>query len=397
MSAVAACASVASESFAEPAAKVQASKKDGAAEQGANREAANPDRTGLVWTGTVGDLPITACFLDRETSDGAYYYHAHLKPLRLVQIDKGAPAVLTEIEGFNTNTGASWTIASKGDARLSGTWRMGERELPITLSAVPVNLPEFGSDCESAEFVEPLIVGGSVSEKQALFEGVNFTKLDYTPPAHLDIDSYLVGSFALNAGRPGDEAINRTLAKALPDGTVTHHMGQCVGMSIGTGQLGYFNETLSPVLISDEWLGIDRTGSTYCGGAHPSHFLSLEAYNRSSGQQVDPSRWFKPGTLIFYEFESDLEGETTRPIAGLTERLMNAVLAHWPDQEGGPGCAEFAREGTGWDLGLEREGVAFVRQFPHVIFSCTAVITVPWSQLEPFLSDEGVSVRESLR
>ena len=367
------------------AAEATAAAEKAAAAVEANADAAQAEVTqsGVIWTGTLGTMPITACFEDRYTADGIYYYDKHLVPLRLIVTEESEPLVLTEVEGFSERNGSSWTIDSRSDDRIAATWRKGSRTLPIRLSAVPVTFGEFGSVCESAEFVEPLIAGATTSETRVNFGG-------------LADGDYYVASFALDPQQPGDAAINRALAELLPDGKVDHAMGQCVGMSMASGQLGYLTETFEPSHVSDGWLGVERAGSTYCGGAHPSHYVSYAIYSRTSGDEVDPATWFKPDALKFYEFLTPADWDTKRPIAELSAPLLDTVLAHWPQDEDREDCSDAARSGTGWDIGLSGEGVIFLREFPHVIFACTESVVVPWEELGPYLSDEGRAVRDSL-
>lgn len=61
-------------------------------------------QTGTIWTGTIGTLPITACFESQYASEGVYYYNAHLIPLRLSSFDETAPGVLTEVPGSTSMT-----------------------------------------------------------------------------------------------------------------------------------------------------------------------------------------------------------------------------------------------------------------------------------------------------
>lgn len=353
-------------------------------------------QTGTIWTGTIGTLPITACFESQYASEGVYYYNAHLIPLRLSSFDETAPGVLTEVAGFDKHDGSTWTIESRSDEQISGIWRNGTRSYPIRLSAVPASVGEYGSVCESAEFVEPLLDGGTISDERANFEGLEYTARRYLGPARLGEGEYQVTSFALDPVQPGDAKVNRALASALPDDKVDHAMGQCVGLSIPTGQLGYLTETLEPVHVSDRWLGIERAGSTFCGGAHPNHFWAYAVYDRESGEEVDPSTWFAPEALEFYEFLNREDWETKRPIAGLSEPLLAIVLGYWPAREDIEDCADAAASGTSWDIGLGKDGVVFMPQFAYVNFACSEPVTVSWDRLEPFLSDEGRAVRDSL-
>ncbi|WP_108786863.1 hypothetical protein [Erythrobacter sp. Alg231-14] len=365
-----------------------------------NREPVSDDapvQSGQVWTGTLGGLPITACFDDPETMEGIYYYDAHLRPLRLVQIDEAAPNVLTEIEGFSDLSGATWTIDDMGEERMSATWRNDDRALPIALNASQVEVGgELGGSCQSAQFVEPLLVGGSVRESAATLVGIEYTKRNYTGPAHLGDDEYLVETIALDPIQAGDPAINAALAKTLPDGTVDHVMGECIAWHMPAGGTGYLTETLIPTLITQRWLSVDRVGSTFCGGAHPSHFFTAAIYDRFDGTEADPSTWFKPDALVFYEFEDETDPASKRPVAGLSPSLVTKVELNWPEEDGGE-CHHVPESGMGWTLGLAKDGVVFIPQLPHVIFACTAAVTIPWNELDPFLSETGHDVRASLQ
>jgi hypothetical protein len=124
----------------------------------------------------------------------------------------------------------------------------------------------------------------------------------------------------------------------------------------------------------------------------------MAVHDRDSGAEVDPSGWFKPGALGFYEWEVDLETKPVkRPIAGLSEALARAVLAQWPAADDRAGCVAAARDNTWWEIGLTRAGPVFVPQFSHVIFACTEEIVLPWAKARPFLSDQGRAVEASLR
>lgn len=357
--------------------------------------ASEPVRSGQIWTGTLGDQAITACFDEQYASGGLYYIDAALTPIRLEPLEKAASQVFTEVGGPEDTIGATWSMDSRADDRLTGEWQQGERTLPIRLSSVPVEPPEYGSACETAAFLDPLLAGGETTATRAVFGGTAFTALTYQGPKRAGFDDFQVTSLALDPVRPGDAAINRALAQALPDGTAGHPMGQCVGWSMDGGGTGYLEEQLVPMLIAPGWLGIRRSGSGYCGGAHPNHFSGFAVYDRDTGAEVDPTTWFASGALSFYEWEP-AAGEP-RLVSGTSEALRDRLLAGFPAREDLAECVDFMRDGTSWDIGLTREGLVFVPQLPHVIFACTEEVVLPWKAARPFLSEEGRAVMNSLR
>lgn len=363
--------------------------------------AQEPQKEGRIWRGTLGETAITACFFEQDARAGAYYADAVLEPIRLELPDDNAPQVARESRNFDDQTGATWSLAPDADDRITGDWHSGDTTLPIRLIAVPASIPEYGSPCESEAFLAPLLAGGETTAKRASFDGTDYTELAYTGPKRSGLDDYAVTSFALDRVRPGDAAVNRALGAALPDGTAGHLAGQCAGWSManGNGAAGYLEQAVVPILITPRWLGVRDSGSSYCGGAHPNHFTGFAVYDRDSGVEVDPAAWFTSGALEFYDGEAESEPKAAkRPIAGLSEALGKAVLAHWPEREDGDECGlADGFGGSGWQIGLTRDGPVFVPQLPHVIFACTEEVVLPWAKARPFLSAEGRAVMDSLR
>ena len=363
--------------------------------------AQEPQTEGRIWRGTLGETAITACFFEQDSRAGAYYADAVLEPVRLEPTDESAPQVARELRGFDEATGAIWTFAPEAGDHLAGDWQDAVQTRPIRLTAVPVSFSEYGTPCESEAFLAPLLAGGETTAKRARFDGTDYTELAYAGPKRSGLDDYSVTSFALDRVRPGDPAVNRALAAALPDGTTAHFAGQCAGWSMAnaSGAAGYLEQAVVPILMTARWLGVRDSGSSYCGGAHPNHFTGFAVYDRDSGAEVDPAAWFKPGALAFYDGDSETEPKAAkRVIAGLSDALGKAVLAHWPQREDGDECGiADSVGGSGWQIGLTREGPVFVPQLPHVIFACTEEVVLPWAKARPFLSAEGRAVRDSLR
>jgi hypothetical protein len=357
---------------------------------------------GQVWKGTLGDTAITACFYDDGVRDGIYYTDASREPLRLVELDEAAP--LVEMTGRSDETGAVWIMPPPTGESRTGEWRKGDQTLPITLTASMVTLPEYGTSCETAAFLDPMLGGGVVTSQRETFQGTAYTMREYKGPARMGLEDYIFATLALDPEQPGDAAINRALAAFLPDGTAAHAMGQCVGMSLRGGISGSAEEALEPILITPRWLGLRHSGTGYCGGAHPNHFLYLAVHDRYTGAEADPSTWFKPGALAFYEWESEIEPKPAkRYVAALGDGLWKLVRSRWPgyDDESGSGPPDEPFNSgwvnSGWHIGLTREGPVFVPQLPYVIFANTEEIVIPWAEVRPFLSPEGQAVMASIR
>ncbi|MBA4008722.1 MAG: hypothetical protein C0486_08085 [Erythrobacter sp.] len=358
---------------------------------------------GSIWKGTLGASAITACFASEDGQYGVFYTDAALIPVRLEGEDDTGFSALREMRGFDDPTGAVWSLARDAGGGLAGTWRSGADTRPIRLTAHPVTLSEYVTPCETGAFLDPLLAGGTVTSRPESLDGTEYTVLDYAGPKRAGWDeAYTVTTFALDPVRPGDAVINRALAAELPDGTASHEAGWCLGSSLTSpGGSGGYTKTLTPELVTPRWVSLTAVGSSFCGGAHPGHFLMKQVFDRDSGTEVDPGTWFRKGAVGYYEFDT-VAVDGRREIAGLSSRLRKAVLAHSSAGEGAED-AETRREcidmigDTGWHIGLTREGPVFVPQLPFVIFACTEEIVLPWAEARRFLSPEGLAVMESLR
>lgn len=353
-----------------------------------------------IWKGTLGGSAITACFFDEDGREGVFYRDAMLEPVRLEAAGEAAPSPLREMRAYDDPTGALWSL-TVGEDRITGEWRTEGEVLPIRLAAQAVTLSEYGTACETGAFLDPLLAGGTVTAGRESMAGTAYTVLQYAGPKRAGLEDYSLSSFALDPVRPGDAAINAALATALPDGMAASAMGGCFGSALRSGMGGYQDNALVPLTITLRWLGLRHSGSDYCGGAHPNHFILLTTYDRHSGAEVDTAAWFKPGVLQFYEFDTVAAG-WRRSIAGLSPALLRALLARYPAREDGGAedtgeCADIIRDGSGWQIGLTREGPVFVPQLPHVAFACTEEIVLPWEDARPFLSAKGRAVMASLR
>lgn len=362
-----------------------------------------PPKQGRIWKGTLGDTPITACFVSEDGQYGVFYTDAALESVRLEgERDTGFSA-LREMRGFDDPTGAVWSLARDAGGGFEGTWRSGADSRPIRLAAQVVTLPEYGGPCETGAFLDPLLAGGSVTTSRESLGGAAFTVLTFAGPKRAGWDeAYTVTTFALDPLRPGDAAINRALAAELPDGTARHEAGECLGSSLTSpAGSGDYTKTLTPELITPRWLSLTVVGSSFCGGAHPGHFIMRQVFDRNSGAEVDPGTWFRKGAVAFYEFDA-VATEGRREIAGLSRALGKAVMAYWPkgesaeDAERRRECIDMIGEPS-WQIGLTREGAVFVPQLPHVIFACTEEIVLPWKAARPFLSPEGRAVMKIVR
>ncbi len=76
-----------------------------------------------MWQGTVGNLPVHACF-DGEDNSGVYYYDAHRRPIRLVNNE----GLFAETIGWGEPSETYWQFSAIGGERATGAMERGRAQ-----------------------------------------------------------------------------------------------------------------------------------------------------------------------------------------------------------------------------------------------------------------------------
>lgn len=341
-----------------------------------------------VYEGTIGRYPVTVCLQSWGDGSalGAYYYHSQLKPIRLD--GTGDPARWIEVaEGDNpeARTGPRWSLQGLGGDTVTGTWRDGRRAFPITLKGVLDDSAAEGSPCGSSAFVARRVMPAAFDRTEDTADGFAFTRVSYKAPAHFSDVS--IESFAFIPSQPGDAAIVRELEAGLPRGAVDDEFIQCITGGLGSlGIDGFWEQSSSPAYVSKAFLAVQTSLGTFCGGAHPNFGSYQRVFDRETGAEVKLEGWL--GAAAWGEVEYDM-----RPLASALREL---ALTHWPD-DSEPECREAALDQSYWTFGLSAAGFSLTPDFPHVLTACEETATVPWTEIEPYLSDEGKAARARMR
>ena len=330
-----------------------------------------------VWQGTIGTLPVRACFDQRSDNwaNGSYYYVSKLVPIALRK-ESGA-GVWTEHDGGAEESGGSWTLSNQDGNHLSGQWRSGSKSLPVALTRVAARIKEEGF-CASAEFHGPRVRPIRVTSAAASNEGIAFTKLTYdVGPAFPDTS---ITGFAIREQQPGDRAINAALRvdASNPDADYLACDRQQVGQNGISGSFAYEAE---PALLTSEFVSATISSGGDCGGAHPDDSTYHRAFDRKTGKPVDLGTWFTARGV------KAREAGDTGPYRELTPALRNEVLRHFKFDEAE--CREAVSSADYWDIALGRTGLSFTPSLPHVAEACAEPATVPLKDLSGWLSPAG--------
>jgi hypothetical protein len=335
-----------------------------------------------VWEGNVGNLPIRACFVEREWgSFGAYYY---LSQRRLIGLEPVEGARATFREGFDEGGSAPrWQVQSATASQLQARWTSGRRVLQVQLRRVAVTGDE--SPCGSMAFHQPRLEGVRTATSPATADGVAYTKIALDHGGRFEAT---VETFALIGSGEAVQRINAALARPLTGNPPEWF--DCMRAPLETSAMeGDLAESYTPAMVSRRWLSVNHQSDASCGGAHPSSGLYYEIYDLSSGARVELLDWFSDSAVRRERVEgADEELRSVLP------PLREAVLAGWT-AEGE--CGEVVREAEYWNIGLRRDGFVFSPSLAHVVQACGEEFDVPFARVRQLLTPQGAAYVEALR
>lgn len=339
-----------------------------------------------IWEGTIGTLPIRACFVQRDWGTfGAYYYLSHLQ---LVALHREEGGRVTYSEGAGGDPGAArWQSMAVRAGNLTAQWSSGGRTMPVRLHRVAAPAGEEGA-CASVAFHQPRLAGTRTVSTRATAEGIAYTKLTLDTREHFGIG---VETFALDGDSAAVRRINATLGESLA-GNPPHWLECITGSLTDSGFEGEASESLAPAMISRHWLSVATSGEWSCGGAHPDSSSTYRLFDLTSGAEVELLDWFLP-TAVKREV---IEG-STEVFKTLEPAFRTFLLTGWHPEADAAECDEVIRGQDYWSVGLTREGFVFTPSLPHVVQACSENFTVGFNGIRPWLKPEGVAAIAALQ
>lgn len=342
-----------------------------------------PGQLAGIWEGTVGTLPVRACFAPREWGPlGSYYY---MSRRRLIALDAAQGAGGTYHEGDARDPNAPrWTIESADAGRLTARWTHRGRTLPVRLSRIGEANAE-GDHCSGMAYHEPRLAGVRTVTARASLDGVAYSRITLDHGGRFDAD---VETFALHGSGAAAERLNATLRQPLAGSPPEWF--DCIRSALARfPSEGGFNRRLAPTLISSRWLGVVEQYDDYCGGNHPNHGQRYRTFDLSSGRELDLHDWFNASAVKRQRWPgSEDETKTLQPA------LRTLILAGWRAE----GECEGVVEGQEfWNIGLAREALIFAPDLAHVAQACGDEFRIPFARLRPFLTEEGAANLRALQ
>jgi hypothetical protein len=322
-----------------------------------------------IWEGTVGTLPVRACFGRRDGGDfGGYFYRSKLRHIALEPVE-GEPA--TFLETYSPGE-PRWRVERATAGELGGTWSDGRRRLPIRLARVPGK--EQG--CDSLAFHGPRLAGILPRPSRAAADGTAYTRLVLDPRGRFEAS---VETFAIDGAGAAAGRINAALREPLGEWL------DCVRAPLRHSPYeGSYHVTLTPAMITRRWLSVVNRYDDFCGGVHPNAGQTYWAFDLASGRGIDLRDWFN-GRAV----KRAGPAGTGEEIKTLQPEFRSFLLAGPRDQDAE--CDEVVGNEEYWNVGLTPAGLVFAPQLAHAVQACGEEIVVPAARLAPFLTPEGAA------
>lgn len=334
-----------------------------------------------VWRGTIDTLPVYVC-LDQghdRRAKGAYYYERVMHPIAL---DRDSNGLWVERGNGGEAITGRWTLTPNRSVNLSGRWRAGARDLPISLSRVRSEASTDGP-CGSGAFLAPRLSPIRQTSSPARLGNFRYNAVRYD--VGNAFPDYEIVGLSYPASQPGDAAINRALRLNLldPDSPVDYR-GCSRSAAAWSGVDGFMEVSYQLALVTDNFISVHVSEFGYCGGLSPYNASWSSAYDRQSGFPVALSNWFTRTAAETRGFD-DGSGRVS-PIHAL-QPLKRLILRHFPRDR--PDCSDVIQGADYWTVSLAEGGLIFSPDLARVAQACGDDASVPFAELAPLLSPAG--------
>jgi Regulator of chromosome condensation (RCC1) repeat len=355
-----------------------------------------------VWTGTVGNQDVSVLLSPGYAPshcDASYYYHKHLVGITISEVDRRLGAAWQEYEGGEARAQWKFSTSTPNARTLVGEWTStdGQRRAPIRLKlleSMPSEVDKHDGKrrylCHTA--AKPFDVarlasasrGRIVQDSAAIFKGSDAT---YPYRAVTLLDG------RIESLEFPDTTRNPALHKMLRawEGDTVSEFYQCLNGLQQRRDLKLtdvdFHVGVTPIFWNAHFLTLHETYSNYCGGAHPNGgTLRYIGWDIAADRAVNFDTWVK-------RVAKDANAAKLRAWT-LPSRLKNLIVAGYKKErrhEADKDCVDSVINGESFRAYPSTSGMVFEPVFPHVIRACEDPTTIPWRQMQPFLTPVGLS------
>lgn len=345
--------------------------------------AAPADPSG-IWEGTVGTLPVRACFAQQQWGSFGTYYYLSRQRLIALEAEEGANGAFREND-LRDASAPRWTIEGADAGRLTARWTHRGRTLPVRLRRIAAAAAE-QDQCTGMTYHRSRLAAVRTVSARATLEGVAYTRITLDHGGRFEAS---VETFAFDGSGAAVGRLNATLRQALTGNPPEWF--DCIRSPLARfPSEGSFSKRLAPTLISARWMSVVEQFDHYCGGAYPNHGQRYRTFDLASGREIDLHDWLNGAAVTRERLEGLEEG-----IRKLRPALRTLILAGWAPDD--PDCAGALEDREFWNIGLRREALVFAPDLPHVAQACGEEFVIPFARLGPFLTAEAAANLRALR
>ncbi|MFK2891053.1 RCC1 domain-containing protein [Dyella flagellata] len=353
---------------------------------------------GGVWRGTIGNAEVMVCLqAEQPFSQSSYYYLRHGFSIPLDFADNSG-AILNEASSNGrefdySKPTAVWTLQPAAGRRMDGIWKTadGSRTLPIHLVRVMSLDTGNGASCDSTVPNDPSRL--AFNAPRVASQKLSITQMPGGLRRIGALDGH-VSMTELPASVPNADNFNHAMRAWLAEEIAGYY--DC---ALSNGGSADFNESYDISFLSPPWLVARESYSVYCGGAHPSGGTAgYSIWNLETGKTVDPWDFLKDSKWDYVK-EVDHCDNANNCSRRPPPKLNEILTARFNEDNAGTGdCSDSLDSGIspGYLLHMDKNGLIFSTDFPHVIQACDEDIALPWKTVAPFLTPLGKTVMQSL-
>lgn len=351
-----------------------------------------------VWTGTIGDSKVMACFMRDDdpprANRSAYFYLRHSKLISLIP-DPDKKTLWFE-SNVKTPTGI-WNINVQHD-RITGHWSnsVTGKTLVILLKRFRSFSSEHSPSCDpETDLFDPVVYPQVLSEKVAFGEEQTFNSRRYRVLSALE---GAVKSVELIGESKTMAVLNTLLSNELKVGISAYYgcptNGEGYSGKSGKNEKPDYDSSTAPVFWNDQWISFVSRSSGNCGGAYPFSGFSYINWNLTTGQIANLWEWIKNSKKkdgfpqhdpYYFNYSAP---ESLNVI--IAKKAIKQRLAFNPKEASEENnCLDVIKDNKEYMIHLSKNGMIFSQAFPHVTQACGDDIEIPYGQLMPFLTKKG--------
>ena len=333
-----------------------------------------------IWTGTIGDSKVMACFqrdVNPAYDQAAYFYLRYGKRIPLAPVQSSKTSWL---EGDSKSPSGIWIINVQQD-QIWGNWSNAAKtkSLPILLNRFKSISSDHSQTCSPHEDTfSPVVYKQSLSEKITRGDEQTFNGRRYRVISALQRP---ISSIELIGEGEAISYLNTLLMNELRAGLSAYY--ECP--TYEQSEKSDYSSTIDPLFWNAQWISLVIRTSGDCGGAYPFSNYSYSTWNLVTGKQLKIGGW------INYRSFNRLNKI-------ITKRAIKQRIAFNPKEASEENnCLSTIQSNSDYQIRLSKKGFIFTQNFPHVVQACTDDIEITYDELMPFLTKKGKEAVMAIR